>query len=310
VRLLTDCKGAARELLPVPPPFGTVRAEELPAEDRALWTALSEESEVSVAEVPDIAFWARLVVVEEAPASQFDALRDLYGSGPAVSAPVACLALGGREFHGHRGRSWAAVPGNLHLSAAFSPGAPAGDLAPALTMLPAVAVVDAIRAATGDAVRPGIKWVNDILLDGRKIAGVLTATASQGDRLDLAVLGVGLNVAAAPDVSPTPFVPRIGCLRDVEGGADLPVVFRALLDALGGRYRSLLSDGPEPVFRAYREASVVIGRRVRVFAEAAGDDPGPPLAEGVVRDISPDLSLLLEGRPEPVAKGRLALSED
>jgi BirA family biotin operon repressor/biotin-[acetyl-CoA-carboxylase] ligase len=176
-------------------------------------------------------------------------------------------------------------------------------------MLPAVAVVDAVRAASDGAFQPGIKWVNDILLAGRKVSGVLTATKCEGDRMDLAVLGVGLNVERTPDVEPTPFVPAVGCLRELPGGGTvtLPRAFRAVMEALEERYEALVSGGPEALFRAYRESSVVIGRPVRVWEEGAAED-APPFAEGVVRDIRPDLSLVLEGRPDPVSKGRLALT--
>ncbi len=84
-------------------------------------------------------------------------------------------------------------------------------------MLPVVALVDAVRAVTGGALRPGIKWVNDVLVDGRKIGGVLTSTQTQGDRVSAVLLGIGLNVATAPPVPPTPFVP-LGRLSRGRGG--------------------------------------------------------------------------------------------
>jgi biotin-[acetyl-CoA-carboxylase] ligase BirA-like protein len=292
------------------------KAADLPQPERDLWRMLGPGPEVRRLELnePRLAFWPRAVLVGRADGSQYDILKEALAPDPGPHCPVASLALEGRRFHGHRGRPWTARPGNLHLCVALAPGAPASRLGLALTMLPAVAVVDALRAVSDGALQPGIKWVNDILLDGRKVGGVLTGSQAQGSRLDLVVLGIGLNVAEAPRLEPTPFVPAVTCLRDEPGGEDveLGMLFKALLAALATRYLALLSEGAAGLFAAYRDASLIVGRRVRIWPEGLDDGRPPanwppPLAEGVVREIRPDLSLRLEGRPEPVTQGRLAL---
>jgi BirA family biotin operon repressor/biotin-[acetyl-CoA-carboxylase] ligase len=290
-------------------------AAALPPAERSLWAALAGGDPcLHRPSAGAGGFWPRIVLVGEAAHSQFDVLRGLLAADPAAGCPVACLALAGRGFHGHRGRPWTALRGNLHLSAALAPDAPADRIGLALTMLPAVATVDALREVSGGALAPGIKWVNDILLEGRKVAGVLTSSQAQGSRLELAVLGIGLNVARTPPLVPTPFVPAAGCLRASPQGRHLalPDVFAALLAALARRAAELLREGPARLFAAYRAASLVIGRRVRVWPEGLDHTLPPatwpePLAEGVVEEILPDLSLLLEGRSDPVSRGRLAL---
>lgn len=314
-RVLSDGSEEVLELAGEPRGWDRLPAADLPHADRELWDALGSGDPAWVLESNRWGeSWSRIVIVAEAAASQFDALRDLGRSGHRFDDPVACVALTGRDFHGHRGRPWAAVPGNLHLSVALAPSIPVERLGLGMTMLPAVATMDAIRAATDGAIEPGVKWVNDVLIEGRKVAGVLTTTQITGQRMDLAVLGVGLNVGRAPVVPPTPFAPRIGCLNETAGGEDLTLgrILEEVLEALATRYESLLTEGPDPLYRAYRDASVVIGRRVRIWEEGldqgthAGSLP-PPLAEGVVRDVLPDLSLRLDGRPEPLSRGRLAL---
>ena len=291
----------------------------LSPDDRKLWRALVGNHDI-YRPVPDQIwadpFWSRIMVVHDAPCSQFDTLRDLLGQGLSLPGPVACLAVTGRHFHGHRGRAWVAALGNLHLCVALMPHVSAARFGLAMTMLPAVAVVDAIVQASQQALSPGIKWVNDILLTGRKVAGVLTSTQTLGDRLEYAVLGIGLNVAVSPQVALTPFVPAVGCLQECSGGETLtlPHLVRAILAALSARYRTLLSQGPEALFEAYRVASLVLGREVCIWEEGLNDaaDPHswpPPVAVGRVREIAPDLTLQLTGREEPITKGRLAFTE-
>lgn len=256
--------------------------------------------------------WRCLLVIGDAPASQFDILHGLLRREPQIG-PVACLALEGSGFHGHRGRTWAAETGNIHLSVGLPVNLPASGNLPVLIMLPAVAVVDAVRTAAGGRITPGIKWVNDILVQGRKIAGVLTTTQTRGKLVEAVTLGIGLNVAVAPEVAPTPFVPRTGALHNLVD-EDKPSFFsmlKSLLDALEQRHLELLAGGGDRILRAYREASLVVGRRVRVWDECQGEREAEtqwpaPLAAGRVLSIEADLTLRIEGCDEPVTSGRLA----
>jgi BirA family biotin operon repressor/biotin-[acetyl-CoA-carboxylase] ligase len=255
------------------------------------------------------------MVLAEAPSSQFDTLREALASGLELSGPTACIALSGSGFHGQRGRPWASAPGNLHLCAAFPAPPVAARQARVLPMLPAVAVVDAVRALTGGALRPGIKWVNDLLIEGRKVGGVLTATQVQGDEVSAVLLGIGLNVATAPPVAPTPFVPSVGCLRDAGARTDWAEAAASVLEALGRRMTQVATHGLGSLLDAYRGASLVIGREVCLFADTEAHDlPSGtwtrPLLRGTVRGIGTDLSLDIEGVATPVSSGRLAFRED
>lgn len=295
-----------------------VRVDSLPASDRALWRALGAGDRLWRGPGSDPGppgYWSRALIVAEAPRSQFDALRELLAGGLDLPGPTACAALSGRGFHGQRDRPWLAAPGNLHLCAAIpEPGLPARD-AGSLTMLPAVALVEAVRATTGERLRPGIKWVNDVLLDGRKIGGVLTATQTQGDNVRSVLVGIGLNVSTTPSVPSTPFVPSVGSLAEAGSRVTWADACAGVLSALGRWMTQIARAGPAALLDAYRDASLVVGREVCVFEEStdgqatAGSRPSPRL-RGIVRGIAPDLSLLLEGVETPVASGRLAFAED
>jgi BirA family biotin operon repressor/biotin-[acetyl-CoA-carboxylase] ligase len=94
---------------------------------------------------------------------------------------------------GRMGRTWLSQPGNLYLSVVLRPSLQA---LPFLTSLGAAAVVRAIRQAAG--LEPRLKWPNDVLLSGRKVAGVLVETALHGDQVRHAILGIGINVELEP----------------------------------------------------------------------------------------------------------------
>lgn len=317
--VLTDAPAATDDVLPPSwRPVAWQRSGRRDAPARALWEVLGGGAPARWTEAPPAAegFWSYLVVVRDAPASQFDVLGGQLADVVRDSGPVACLALEGRHFHGRRGRPWNAVAGNLHLSAAVPVRLPAATHSVSVTMVPAVAVVDAIARVTGGRVAAGIKWVNDILVDERKIAGVLAATHVLGDDIDLAVVGIGVNVAVAPAVPPTPFVPSVGFLRQGPGGehVTLGAMLWAVLDALAARWDRLRAEGPAPLFTAYRRASLAIGRRVRIWTEDATDGHDmaawpPPFAAGLVVDVGDDLAVSLHGRREPVRAGRLAFEE-
>lgn len=301
--VLTDCP---REL----GGLGLAKAEslaasELPPGQAELWRALGGREALWRAEAPapgGEAFWALLMATARAERSQFDVLREMLSEDRlALPGPVATLALAGDGFHGHHGRVWASAEGNLHLCAAVRPEEPARLAARdalALTALPAVAVVDALRAPALVSLPAGVKWVNDILVDGAKVAGVLSAAQTVADRVALAVFGIGLNVAVAPDVPPTPFVPAVTSLAAQGTSAGLAEAATAVLAALGERWRALVADGPQGLLEAYRAASVAIGRSVAVWPEGVDEasPPGrwpPPLARGIVTAVGDDLALRL-----------------
>jgi biotin-[acetyl-CoA-carboxylase] ligase BirA-like protein len=260
-------------------------------------------------------FWSRIVMIADAPWSQFDALQTLFRPEDDLPGPVACLALIGQGFHGQRGRAWKAESGNLHLSFCLQPFLPVHVLVPALTMLPAVATVAAIRQATKDEIRPGIKWVNDIFIKESKVSGVLTATQIKNQTVQSCVLGIGVNVTRAPVLPPTPFVPQVGCLADhcsTGESVEMFDLFWIILEELGDCYQQLIADGDAEIYHRYLDASIIIGRKVQIWPETETlSDPSQPLpsvvAEGIVESIAPDLSLKLDTLTEPISHGRLSL---
>lgn len=255
------------------------------------------------AEVESAPLWEHLLLVETAPRSQFDLLVDLIREGRLPPRGVVCVAGEGRGFHGMRSRPWVAPAGNLYLSAHLAPGRPVDRAGVAFTVLAAVSVVEAVDGLADLTGRAGIKWVNDILVEGAKVCGVIAHTQVEGDRVGSVVLGIGLNVETAPEVEPTPQVPRAACLADFAPcrRGDL---LGPLLDALARNYEELLEQGFDRLLDRYRRRSLALGREVAVSSEEGGIT-----ARGRVTAIGHQLELYIEGRDRPVHRGRLILED-
>jgi biotin-(acetyl-CoA carboxylase) ligase len=257
-------------------------------------------------------FWDHLVAISRAPASQYDQLRQLPAQLSRQCGNVACLALVGQEFHGQRGRPWQTLPGNFHWSGRVVLDLPAATCGRALVALPALAVLDVLDPLARAQDSLGIKWVNDILWGERKIAGVLTAVRSLGEKLESVVFGVGINLAATPSMEASSLAPWATSLAE-QLPAAIPLLGAMFLDfnaAVAARVGQLRREGPEALVAVYRQRSLVLGREVAIWAEDTVV-PGPlekPLRQGRVAEILPDLSLLLEGQAEPVHSGRVVLT--
>jgi len=317
MRILSDSEYCLSEFVGADVPRTNTGLSLLGETEKRVWNSLSSAEiawTVSVDGGQASSFWRRLVMIERACRSQFDALHEALADGLSLDGPTVALALSGEQFRGQRGRPWSAVEGNLFLTVGLPVGLPVAEVMPGLVMLPAVSVIDAIHASGGSHALPSIKWVNDILIDGRKVAGVLASTICRDGVVEACVLGLGVNNARAPSLEPTPFVPSAGDLKDSGINTALPKLLWCVLESLASRYDALLKRGPAELLESYREASCIVGKRVRIWEEStdslceSGAWPAP-LASGVVSSIEDDLSLRIEGVPTPVGRGRLALEE-
>lgn len=131
----------------------------------------------------------RLVILQEAESTQ-DVAREMAKRGePEGTAVVALLQTKGR---GRLGRSWISPPGkNLALSLILRPQMPP-DEAVFLSLLASVAAAETVEAA--GVIGAELKWPNDVLVGGRKIAGILPEAAMLGKTLEFIIIGLGLNV--------------------------------------------------------------------------------------------------------------------
>ncbi len=183
--------------------------------------------------------------------SSNDRARDLARAGaPHGTLVTAAEQTAGR---GRQGRSWSAPPGRALLASLVLREPP--------RLLPLIAAV-----AVADEVGPGarIKWPNDVLLDARKVAGILVEGRPQEG---WAVLGVGLNVALRPDDLPVGLRELAGTLG--RGPEELEPTLRRLLGAL----EWWLGASAAAILDAYRERDALLGREI-AFSGGRGTAAG------------------------------------
>ena len=288
---------------------GSVSAAALPGELQPAWDALGcGATAYHGVEADASPGFAMGILINQAPRSQFVALQELLHQGTAIPDGLIAVAGQGSGFRGQRERAWIALPGNLHGCWYRRVDRPAPELGQGLAMLPTLAVVDALAALIPEHHPPGIKWVNDVIWQGKKVAGCLVATRVRQHRIEDVLVGIGINVATAPVIAEGSIHPPAGCVHDVTGRRDLawPAVLRALTGHLNRRFEQLLREGPGGLFHDYRERSCAIGNPVRLWPQEEG---AGPLGEGILRDIAPDLALEVDGFPGPVRDARMTLMD-
>lgn len=137
----------------------------------------------------------RLVALEETGSTSAEAKR-LADEGAEDGTLV--WARTQTDGYGRQGRAWASSPGNLFLSVIVRPDCSLAEAAQ-FSFITAVALGDAIGSVASPQIEVNYKWPNDVLLNGRKAAGILLESKGDKDqRLEWLVIGVGANVSSFP----------------------------------------------------------------------------------------------------------------
>jgi len=248
--------------------------------------------------------WQYLFVAETSPESQYDALVRLARQKVKLLDGLLCTAATGSGFHGFKKRPWKSLAGNIHLSVFLSPDRVIAHFGGSFMALPAASVIQTVDTIKGLENRATVKWVNDILVEGAKVCGVLAHSQTIGKRVTGVVLGIGLNVGATPEIEPDGFVSRAASLHSFVRDKDVcrqGLVFKRLIRMLEKNYFSLLNGGESVLMDFYRERSCITGRDVTICF----DDKCREVISGKVCGIGDNLELYLDGVEKPVTKGRL-----
>lgn len=204
---------------------------------------------------------------------------------------------------GRHGRRWVSPSrGGIYMSCVFRPQIAPNEI-PRITLLAAVAVAKAVEDITSLDV--SIKWPNDIMLDGKKVCGILTEMKAEQDRVDFVILGIGINVN-----TPVKQLPR-GASSLEEGsrrrGGEIDIfrveLVKKILETLEEYYTLLNKKKFAHIIDAWKGFSAMLGSRIRVIL--------PNRAfEGLAHDINSDGALIVRldsGILEKISSGDVVM---
>ena len=241
--------------------------------------------------------WTALDVVDETGSTNADLMARALEGAPDGSILVTEHQTRGR---GRLDRSWDAPRGSgIAVSVLWRPDGISAERLGWLPMLAGVALLDAVREIAPD-LDAGLKWPNDLLLGGRKAAGILAEMGAVSGGGPAVVLGLGINVGA-----PASTLPEGATSFAAESApVDRTELLVALLRRLGEReaaWRAAGGDADESGLRGdYRAGCVSLGSEVRV------EMPGGSAIVGIAEDVDPQGHLLVlepEGHRRAVAAG-------
>lgn len=185
-------------------------------------------------------------------------------AAPAAQGPAWFLGLEQTAGRGRRARAWASPRGNFHGTLLLFPKE-SPDLVALRSFAAALALRDAFVGLTGLPEAFTLKWPNDVLLNGAKVAGILLEATSAGAGVQALAIGVGVNLIAHPD----PSVMEEGALPAVSllSETGLRVTPEAFLDALAPAYARwealFVAQGFLPLRAAWLANAAKIGETIR-----------------------------------------------
>ncbi|MGW0181102.1 biotin--[acetyl-CoA-carboxylase] ligase [Nocardia sp. NPDC003345] len=236
------------------------------------------------------AFFTGIDVVESTGSTNADLIA--RAADPDTDR-IALVAEAQESGRGRLARAWSSPPrAQISLSMLVRTEGVDAESLGWIPLLTGIAAVDAVRAGTG--VPAALKWPNDVLVEGRKLAGILAEVAATGPRPAI-VVGIGLNVSLTADELPVPHATSLTLCG--AGQPDRTALVLALLTEFGRRYTEWRDSGWDTTVlaEAYRQRCATLGAPVRA------ELPGGRLLTGIARDIDSAGRLLIG--EEAVAAG-------
>ncbi len=188
---------------------------------------------------------------------------------------------------GRMQRTWHSPKGtNLYFSVLLQPRRNLSDI-PQLALVTAAAIVDALKTITPD-IDAGIKWPNDILVNGKKLAGILCEMQAEADVIHKVILGIGLNVNITEKQFPKELQKQSTSLR-METGTSInrPQLMAELLNSMDKHYRKWLKDGLTHFLPTLKDRLLLVDKKIKVKNL-------DNFTEGVVQGLSNDGGLVLK----------------
>jgi BirA family biotin operon repressor/biotin-[acetyl-CoA-carboxylase] ligase len=169
-------------------------------------------------------------------------------------APEGTIVIAERQTagRGRRGREWVSLPGGLWVSLLLRPQIELCQ-AGCISILTAVAIADALQDHYGIGVR--VKWPNDLMLQGKKLGGVLVELATVAQRIDWLITGLGIN--GNNSIPEGARIPAISLSNALEHPVELEACLMVILREIARFYRVFLREGFEPIRQRWEELSAL-----------------------------------------------------
>ena len=168
---------------------------------------------------------------------------------------------------GRLGRTWISPRGGLYFSIILKPKIKVSD-AVKLVFVASLAVAETIRDLYG--LNAETKWPNDVLVDGKKVCGILAETSSIGERLKFVVLGIGINANFnVKEAFPKELQESATSLQDVLGRkVEIEKLFKKLLERLERLYTLFLKNGFTQILEKWKKFASFLGCQVEVLSDS------------------------------------------
>ncbi|NSL52268.1 biotin--[acetyl-CoA-carboxylase] ligase [Calidifontibacillus erzurumensis] len=236
---------------------------ELEAVQRKGYRIISKPDRISGNEIQlglNTKFFGREIYYEESVDSTQKIAHRLAYEG-AVEGTIV-VSEEQRMGRGRLGRAWfSPIYTGIWVSIILKPEI-APQQAPQLTLLAAVSVVRGIQKATG--IRCDIKWPNDILINGKKVVGILTELVAESDRINAVIVGIGMNVNQEREHFPED-LQAIATSLAIEGGHkwNRAAILQAVLKEMEDLYFDYLKNGFQVVKLLWESYAVSIGKQIK-----------------------------------------------
>ncbi len=207
-----------------------------------------------------------------------------------VKEGMVVCAEGQTKGRGRLGRNWVSPKGKgIYLSIILRPAVSPQEVS-RLTLLSAVAVCEAIMKITGIAVQ--IKWPNDLLVNNRKLGGILTELNAEMDRVKFVIVGIGINVNTSSHQLP----PLATSLKqEAKRNFSRIEMIQEILRSFEKWYVAFPSEKFLNILERWKELSVTLGKRIRIV-----DPQG--MIEGEAFDLDKDGGLLIRSDAGTILK--------
>jgi BirA family biotin operon repressor/biotin-[acetyl-CoA-carboxylase] ligase len=206
----------------------------------------------------------------------------------AIGEPEGLILLADEQTAGmgRLDRVWHSPKGGLYLSLLVRPMSITASDLPLITLTTGIAVAKVFNSALGLDAK--LKWPNDVLLDNRKVSGILVESAFIGNDIEYAVIGIGINANVPSLGFPKSLGSRVTSLQEKRNQPiELPRLFEYIVGQLEFWYLKLRDKGFKAINPHYRRLCTTLGKQVTI-------DLDEKQVTGLVKGLNADGSLIVQ----------------